>query len=409
MKLLGGTYGEGTVSYWSFQRELQINPKSAWMPKTRLISEITHFEDINNQTTSSLGKAGIGAAAGFLLAGPLAGIIGLGLGASGGSSTKFVFGIGFSNGDAIMVGANAKDYMEFKSAISPQLSETQNRATKTVSKSTVKAKKTAKKSSKLSIIDGRGKKSAPEPNGKLAKQISSLLTNAKTGSNEEEFFELAESYKKAFNDFKWQYFDQLLSDNEMIKCVQMVVAYAYDQKTMWKREVERHQDSVDNLWNPGIKRLEEESKKFFASNDVKSKLARDKEHKAELLNVHIPAAKQSEQKWKKLIPVFEKIGAELIGKEAVEQGTKIYLNKSLGYDAILKSNNSLMLNFGKKFFQDIQIEAADANAEDEPQTQTKSDISEFEKRLEKLTALLEKKLISKAEFNKKKKEIIDQI
>ena len=50
--------------------------------KKRSISEIIHFEDVNNQTSSSLGKAGIGAAAGFLLAGPLAGVLGMAMGAS---------------------------------------------------------------------------------------------------------------------------------------------------------------------------------------------------------------------------------------------------------------------------------------------------------------------------------------
>ena len=102
MKMLGGTYGEGTITYLSYDRSLQIIAKNAWLPKTRKISEITNFEDVNNQTSGSIGKAGIGAAAGFLLAGPLAGVIGMAMGASGGTSTQFVFGIGFSNGDAIM-------------------------------------------------------------------------------------------------------------------------------------------------------------------------------------------------------------------------------------------------------------------------------------------------------------------
>jgi len=70
MKMLGGTYGEGTITYLSYDRLLQIIAKNAWLPKTRKISEITNFEDVNNQTSGSLGKAGIGAAAGFLLAGP---------------------------------------------------------------------------------------------------------------------------------------------------------------------------------------------------------------------------------------------------------------------------------------------------------------------------------------------------
>ena len=195
-----------------YSKKFSLIPKSSWTLKSQelSLSDVTHFEDNNSSSSGALGKAGLGAAAGFLLAGPLAGLAGMALGASSGSSTKFVFAVGFSNGDAIMIGATAKEYMAVKSMISLQSPKAQTKASDAAPKQS-KKKQTAKKSSKFSIIAGRAKKSAPEPNGKLAKQISSLLTNAKTGSNEEEFFELAARYKKALNDFKWQYFDQLLS------------------------------------------------------------------------------------------------------------------------------------------------------------------------------------------------------
>ena len=411
MKMLGGTYGEGHVVYWSSLNELQISPKNAWTPKTRSISEITHFEEINSQTTSSLGKAGIGAAAGFLLAGPLAGIIGLGLGASGGSSTKFVFGIGFSNGDAIMVGANAKDFMNLKSAITPQLSTTQSSSSKKPSTKTAKAKQTVKKGSKFSVIDGRAKKSAPEPNGKLAKQLSKSLEDAETGSNEKEFFELAQKYKRALNDFKWRYFDQLLSDDETVTCVQLAVASAHSSQETWENIAIMHQERLEDGLPERIKMYEEELKKFFGSNlgskhELKVELARMRAEKRELVDELIPNAKTEAQNYEKRASIFEKIGVELIGEEAVNQGKKTWLGDS---NYLLKNDGSLTLLWGKRLFKDVQFEAVNANADDTPQIQAKPANSDVEARLEKLSSLLEKKLITKAEFNQKKKSILDEI
>ena len=118
MKMLGGSYGEGSVFYQSYQRQLTIQATRSWKTQEFPISSLTGFEEMGVGTSSALGKAGIGAAAGFLLAGPLAGLAGMAMGASSASKNSFTFGLGFTNGDSILVNASAKDYAEIKAAIS---------------------------------------------------------------------------------------------------------------------------------------------------------------------------------------------------------------------------------------------------------------------------------------------------
>ena len=413
MKMLGGSYGEGTITLMKYSQEFDIIPKSSWSLKSQRLSlsDITHFEDIDSSSSGTLGKAGIGAAAGFLLAGPLAGLAGMAIGASGGSSTKFVFAIGFSNGDAIMIGASAKEYMAVKSIINLEPPKTQIKASAVVPKQS-RGKQATKKNAKFAIIDGRAKKTAPEPNGELVEEIEKLFNDFPNGSDEKGFFKVAQKYKKALNDFKWRYFDLLLTNDEAVRCIQMVVIYAHDQQNSWKRTVERHQEFVEDTLTSSIEMYEEESKKFFGSaigskSYLAERLKETKETKAEYLDQYIPDAKKSAQMWAKRVPVFEKIGATLIGEEAVEQGKKTYLTK-FGLE-VLKSDDSLMLNFGKKFFKDVQFEVAGSNADDSPQIQAKHANSDVEARLGKLSSLLEKKLITKAEFNQKKKSILDEI
>ena len=118
MKMLGGSYGEGSLFFSPYSSELKISPNKGWKTHVFPIDEITAYEEVGVATSSSLGKAGVGAAAGFLLAGPLAGLAGMAWGASSGSTNSFTFGLGFHNGDSILVNASAKDYAEFKAAIS---------------------------------------------------------------------------------------------------------------------------------------------------------------------------------------------------------------------------------------------------------------------------------------------------
>ena len=68
MKMLGGSYGEGTITLMPQSRKFNIIPASSWSLKSQelLFSDVTHFEDIDRSSSGTLGKAGIGAAAGFL-------------------------------------------------------------------------------------------------------------------------------------------------------------------------------------------------------------------------------------------------------------------------------------------------------------------------------------------------------
>ena len=294
--------------------------------------------------------------------------------------------------------------------ISLKSSEAQTKTSDAAPKQS-KKKQTAKKSSKLSIIAGRAKKSAPEPNGKLAKQISKRFNEAKAGSDEKEFFQCAEEFKKGLNDFKWRYFDQLLSDDELIKCVQIAVTYAPHQLDIQKYALKSAQETVESTAS-SIEKYEKESKKLFGSPmGTKSELAEylrsSRESKARYLEEIIPMYEQNVRTWKKRTPVFEKMGVTLIGKEAVEQGKKASW-KILDF-LEFKSDGSVSVKFGKEFFKDLEIEEANIVAIDEPQVQEKQGSSDMEARLEKLSALVEKKLITKAEFNKKRKEILSEL
>ena len=342
------------------------------------------------------------------MAGPLAGLAGMALGASGGSTTKFVCAIGFSNGDAIMIGANAKEYMEIKSMINLEPPKPQIKATGAASKKSTK-KRATRKSSKFAIIDGRAKASAPEPNGKLFEELNKLFNNLPNDADEREFFTVAKQYTKALNDFKWRYFDQLLSEDEAVKCFQIAVTHAHYQQNSWKQKAEAHQKFVDDVLESSIKMYEEESKKFFGSaigskSELEESLKDSKATKARYLEYFIPEAKQSVLIWTERISVFEKLGARLIGEKAVDQGKKTYL----GLD-VLKSDGSLLLNFGKRFFKETQTAAANTNPENEPPVETKDDSFDIETRLKKLTTLFEKKLITEAEFNNKRKSILDDL
>jgi molybdopterin converting factor small subunit len=419
MKLLGGTYGEGDVVFLSGSRQLRISSKGSYFsPKFRPISEIKHFEDINNATTGSLGKAGVGAAAGFLLAGPLAGIIGLGLGASGGISTKFVFGIGFSNGDAIMVGASANEYMSIKSAITPYITTSKTKGLTKTPKHTDKTKQTAKKSAKPSIIDGREKKSAPSPTGSLVEKISKSLSEAESKSNEYEFFKLAEHYKIALNDFKWRYFDQLLSEEDVKHCLIMTVSYAHYKLSLKLDSIKTSEKYIETLEKDIKKyeeRYEEESKKFFGSflGSQKAELAdlirRDKDYKAHELEEILPDLKQSAEEWKSKILVFENIVKEMVGENLLSVNLKKYINhqpKILNYNDY---NGPLSKSFGLKFFANVQNQIKDSNEEIVAISQEDSKVTNAEARLEQLNLLLKKKLITEVEYNQKRESILSDI
>ena len=146
MKMLGGTFGEGTITLSEHSKEFILIPKSSWTLKSQRVSlsDVTHFEDVDSSSSGALGKAGIDAATGFLLAGPLTGLAGMAIGAYRGSSTKFVFAVGFSNGDAILIGASAKEYMAVKSMISLKSPKAQTKASDAAPKQS-KKKQTAKK------------------------------------------------------------------------------------------------------------------------------------------------------------------------------------------------------------------------------------------------------------------------
>ena len=119
MKVLGGSHGRGSAFFSPITNNLKINPDSIFHKNIeKPISDIVEFEEVGTANSSSLGSAGIGAAAGFLLAGPLAGLLGLALGAASGAKHSTTFGIGFKDKTSFLINANAKDYFEIKKAIS---------------------------------------------------------------------------------------------------------------------------------------------------------------------------------------------------------------------------------------------------------------------------------------------------
>jgi hypothetical protein len=406
MKMLGGSYGEGSVFYQSYQRQLTIQATSSWKTQEFPISSLTGFEEMGVGTSSALGKAGIGAAAGFLLAGPLAGLAGMAMGASSGSKNSFTFGLGFTNGDSILVNASAKDYAEIKAAIS-HLNFSKAAPAKQVTAAKSKPTKSKKKNS-LKAIAGRIQKTAPNSEAPLAESFRNLKQKADPNSDEEIFFENVNNNVTTLNNYKWRYFDQLLAEDEVIDCVSISMA----DLAAWPirfRDTDGVKQSIVSSYEESLELERKELGKFFSFKskaEIRDDIARF-ESGIKTTKENMRDCEELASKYERLTPIFKSMAEEFVDKETLLKGMEKYKNLDI-----------VDRKFALKYFGNLQASMSNSKQKENSNnidlgTQTEagsmSKADTIEKRLVDLQLLLDKNLISKEEYDQQRGKIILEI
>jgi hypothetical protein len=403
MKMLGGSYGEGSLFYSSFSSKLHISPSKGWKTHEILIDDITAYEEAGVSSSSTLGKAGIGAAAGFLLAGPLAGLAGMVLGASSGSKNSFTFGLVFKNGDSILINASAKDYAELKAAlnkISFSNSSFKGGNAESVTKRTKHYQKT-RKASKSQVIEGRTHKKAPNSDASLAVEFRRLQEGVGNNTDENRFFSAVNYRVSDLNNIKWRHFDELISDEEVKECICMAVAgllkeidtgqnIAESCRRLAERYRERAKGAREQAGFFGRAKAEEEA--------IKHEADAEKEEKAAI------KWEKSVEDDKQLIPIFTSVAKRFVNEQTLDDGLKRYKQK-----AYLSKSSAIQL---------IERLLPEGNTTDVPKA-TSVEKSEPEdpkalnaapeERLKKLTALKKKGLITEEEYKEQRATIITQL
>lgn len=225
MRMIGGTFNKGHVIYSTHNNTIKITPESlfSFSDKKFTFSDVVHFEEINVSTSSGLAKAGTGAAAGYLLAGPLAGLAGMALGGAGGTSNKFTLGFEFKNGDAIMVVVSPTEFMELKSLFGSRSKKSApQKEKKSIDDS--KSKINSNDPNTLKVIKGREGKPPPDINTKLSKKIHELGNWKKRKPDDISIFYRELFIKiRSINEYKWLYFDKIFNDKDIGLAVALAI------------------------------------------------------------------------------------------------------------------------------------------------------------------------------------------
>lgn len=409
MKMIGGTYGEGYVLKLS--GELQISPTSAWRPKIRKISEIIHFEDVDKHITSGISKAGIGAVAGYLLAGPLAGVMGMAIGASKGTSTKFVFGIGFANGDAVMIAASYEEYSALKSAAAPYIAGSFQKTRQTKPRANnARPKASAKKNkanSKPTIISGREKKRAPTPSNSMMSKLNKLEKSHKEGTTEKSFFKSVGVTIEVLNNFKWQYYDQTLNDDELTDCIALSIVEVKREISEQNRTIAFCGKTINNR-SKQITADKKELGKFFSSKASLKERIQKNEEEISATEKRKSKHQKNCEKLQEQLAIAISLGGDIIEGKTLKEKIDFFTGSSFGYTVIFNANGTLYKNWAFKYFQNALPKVSEEETETVDKTPNAAS-SDIEERVQKLNALYEKKLITKVEFNKKRKEILSEL
>ncbi len=423
MKMLGGSYGEGQAFYSAYERQLLVTGKKKLSIP---LHEIVAFEELGAASSSRLGKAGVGAAAGFLLAGPLAGLAGLALGGSSGSKQSFTFGLAFSSGESILLNASAKDYGEVKAAISGQLSKKKKKTTESTESKT----KATVESSKITsgrgtaTIKGRLHKSAPEkPNVNTYEKLSELydylteneapevLQHLDKELVEEAIYRIIYTIDK-YNDQKWRFFDEFINDYEACECASIALAihtkgsdnelrYAKAQRDMAQFELDQAKRARGkNYWFNGAKidaevaKFEKKAKEYLTAAD-------------EYQEKHDTELKSNES----LLQAIEVVVREFMKLEV----EKTRIDEYIMLADIEDNYGNGSFNIGKKLFltahkncklydHSNKIKPSDVVAE-----ATRGESISIEQRLIKLRELRDLEIISEEEYTLQRSKIISEI
>lgn len=416
MKMLGGTYGDGTVMFLASSETLMISPSKGWKTHEISVSDVNAFEDVSNASSSSAGKAGLGAAAGFLLAGPLAGLAGLALGASSGSKTSFVFGLGLKGGGALLLSASADEYMRIKQYINLPV----NRNDRTgAAKEKKKSKKTTPRrlSGGHAVIPGREKAKAPKKSN-LAKaierewlQVEKAMSKDR-GSNTYldsyllDFYERLCKKIEFLNTIKWRYFDELVSDEEVAICVHMRLE---SMRAATKEEPGRY---FREMQAESLEKAKQALAKASWLNNEK-KAAELYEKKAAEYERDSLKLERNQKDLVLLFPDFErKIFGEFlsdIGKEDLADAKeKCEKSADRGGHHILNTWYENRITTALRFFdefEDLNVHAPQA----EKYEVVENEVGSIEKRLDRLNALRKKGVISEEEYSAQREKIISDL
>ena len=386
MKMLGGSYGEGSLFFSPYSSELKISPNKGWKTHVFPIDEITAYEEVGVATSSSLGKAGVGAAAGFLLAGPLAGLAGMAWGASSGSTNSFTFGLGFHNGNSILVNASAKDYAEFKAAIGnlsffkKTLTASRQKNQKTQTKTTRKTKS----SNKPQVIEGRSREKAPIPKTPIAVECRQLEEKSASGSDKKIFYGEVNTRVNQLNTIKWRHFDKLVSDDEVKECICMAVQ---DQASYFSGNGDYYRKQAIQTRNDAG---------LFGKAKAEAK-AQEYERQA----VKDDAKAENDRR---LTLLFTSLAKTHVDEEHLSDGLK----RSKDHVSVTKAYAFRII---ERFREEEPVnDDLESVAIVHPKSESSTD-KKFtpEERLEKLSSLKEKGLITEDEYKEQRAAIISQI
>ena len=440
MKMIGGSYNKGHVIYSTYDNTIKITPESlfSFSDKKFTFSDVVHFEEINVSTTSGLAKAGTGAAAGYLLAGPLAGLAGMAIAGAGGTSNKFTLGLEFNNGDAIMVVVSPTEFMELKSLFGSRSKHSQIPSIKTKKIPTAKTKKTSnsKKEKKLTddneakmltissnktnpdvltIIKGR-KNKARTAKSPLAKKLNKL------GGGENHDADIVTIFNRdlylkidAIHNCKWQYFDEPFNDEEIgLAVILLIISYIKISEIeikpdRWSKEQYDYHTEQVSYW--------EKEQGFFDKHakDTLKYHQEEKKHYKEQIDVIYKRDKNYHEKIIKHLKELKKEALKYIGQRELDEGIKKYIDRgyvvenSYEFDDYRKQDDTLAKIIIEHFGENITQSKKSVAISKTNKTKKNENNNEIDDRLNKLKSLFDKNIISKEEYDTQRKNIISEI
>lgn len=402
MKMLGGSYGEGSVFYSKHSSKLSISPNKGWKTHEISIDDITGYEEAGASSSSTLGKAGIGAAAGFLLAGPLAGLAGMALGASSGSKNSFTFGLIFKNGDSILINASAKDYAEFKAALNKKSSSnstSQPVNAENETKRTSRSQKT-RKTSKPKVIKGRTHKKAPNSDTPLAVEFRKLEEGVGNDSDKKDFFSTVNYHVSDLNNIKWRHFDKLVTDEEVKECICMAVAGLQENIA--------HCQSIAGYYRGDAERYRKQAKEAreragFFNRAKAEEEARKHEADAEERERDAVEYEKSVENSKRRIPIFTTLAKKFVNEQTLDDGLRRYKKSHFTKSSAIQLITRFLPEGNST--NDPEATLVEKSEREDPTALKNTP----EERLQKLISLKKKGLITEEEYKEQRAAIIAQI
>jgi len=404
-----------------------------------LKDNIASLDVVSETSTTGGGVQGAagGAVLGFLIAGPLGTVLGAGIGSKKKGADNITIAVKFFSGEQLVLRSLAPPLLnrlkDFH--ISSSFSKTNRLANKPKKEREVKSKAKKKTASKISpplsipaIKKGRSKLEAKLPTLPIIESWSK-----KSGDDEKAykvFFEILNNEVKEYNNFKWRYFDKYIeSDNEIILLAQQLLQnlvqqskriktlekkLSSDEKAMKTCEdtlkrinselqiLEKDLDEVSFFKVRGVKKqIQEINLKVFRQdysfNKYKRSLSDNKEKYDDLLKIR--NLDNPEQK-------FKNIATNLFSNEFVKSNLKKPKEK--------KFSNQTFFQIYKNSFVEIETKKRKETEEKESKKssskdKTKSPTSSTKKRLLELKGLFDEELISKNEYETKRKKILENL